>query len=69
VRKGPRGLTSVCSWRCHPTVYGLWPWLRGVLLDDREHMAVAFVCMTPALLRGAAETLTVRLRFDGPLFG
>jgi hypothetical protein len=30
--------------------------LRGVLLGDAEHMLVAFVRMTPALRRGAAET-------------
>ena len=30
--------------------------LRGVLVDDRKNMLVAFVLLTPALQRGAAET-------------
>jgi hypothetical protein len=30
--------------------------LRGGFFEDRKHMLVAFVGMTPALLRGAAET-------------
>ena len=32
--------------------------LRGGLLKDGEHVLISFVRMTPALLRGAAETHT-----------
>ncbi len=51
-----RRLTSVCSWRCRHSAYGLWPLLRCGFLSVVDNMPVAFVSMTPAFEWGAAET-------------